>query len=90
MFGMPKKIAKEMAKLLEACDSVYFLVARQSFVNSYQMGEIVINFWLSAARQNLFVHPVSVLIQHDHIKDLVAKILKIDGDILFENHKKSQ
>jgi 4-hydroxy-2,2'-bipyrrole-5-methanol dehydrogenase len=85
-FGYHKKIAKELGNLVSGAPllAVFsFNSDSPSIKEQVLCGGNVMNFWLKATAEKLAMHPISVILQHEEIREQFQNEFNIAGRAFF-------
>ncbi|RLQ85196.1 hypothetical protein [Notoacmeibacter ruber] len=85
-FGLPRAMARSLAELAFGSPALVVLVAedtRPEFFDLVETGNRLAEIWLTAERQGLCLHPLSVLLQHPDARQALRQALGLSGQPVF-------
>ncbi|MDE1461513.1 nitroreductase family protein [Spartinivicinus poritis] len=84
-FGFHQLIAKQMATLVNDCAFCVGITIEHSasIKQKIMAGAKVVDNWLSATANGLSYHPLSILLQHDHVRSQLERRLGVKGRLIF-------
>ncbi|WP_199856762.1 hypothetical protein [Nocardia suismassiliense] len=84
--GFPRILAEQLATVVRRSPAVVTLSLPASAGGDDDLltaGELVADFWLLATAADLTLHPISIVVQHEDLRDLLQSELMLRGQLLF-------
>ena len=84
--GFAKLLAKDLVRKFGSANAIYILsfpTEAPTVEKQVVTGGYLLDFWLRAKSQGLSLWPVSIILQHDHIREKFQKQFELEGRAYF-------